>query len=72
MSDVTLTKDKALEGYVFVDAQGVEQVGSMKNNGSVTQTIDGLTNTSVTIPAGYTAGGTISLDNTIENALAEI
>lgn len=72
VSDVTLTKDKALEGYVFVDAQGVEQPGGMKNNGSVTQTIDGLTKTSVEIPAGYTSGGTISLDDTIENALAEI
>ncbi len=72
VSDVTLTKDKALEGYVFVDAQGVEQTGQMKNNGSVSQTFNGTTTMSVTIPAGYTTGGTISLDDTIENALAEI
>ena len=72
VSDVTITKDKALEGYVFVDAQGVEQVGQMKNNGDVTTTIDGLTKTSVTIPAGYTTGGIISLTEDIENALAEI
>ena len=72
VSDVTLTPDKALEGFVFVDALGVEQPGKMKDNGDVTNTIDGLTKTSVTIPAGYTTGGTISLTNDIENALADI
>lgn len=72
VSDVTLTKDKALEGFIFVDKQGVEQVGSMKNNGAISETIDGLTKTSVTIPAGYTTGGTVSLTDDIENALAEI
>lgn len=46
--------------------------GSMPNNGSASASIDGLTVTSVTIPAGYTSGGTVSLTNAIETALAAI
>lgn len=46
--------------------------GTMTNNGDVTTTIDGLTTTSVSIPAGYTSGGTVSLTNAIETALAAI
>ena len=72
VSGVTLTKDKALEDMIFVDALGVSQVGTMKNNGAIEKTIDGLVNTSVTISAGYTSGGTVSLTDDIENALAEI
>ena len=34
--------------------------------------MDGLTQTSVTIPEGYTLGGTVSLTGDIENALAAI
>ena len=51
---------------------GVKVTGSMPDNGSATATMDGLTSTSVTIPAGYTAGGTVSLTSDIEEALAEI
>lgn len=51
---------------------GVKVTGSMPNNGSVSATIDGLTTTSVTIPAGKTAGGTVSLTSDIEEALAAI
>jgi len=54
----------------YVD--GVKVTGSMPNNGSVSATMDGLTATSVTIPAGYTSGGTISLTDDIEEALAAI
>lgn len=54
----------------YVDGAKVE--GTMANNGAVTTTMDGLTTTSVTIPAGYTSGGTISLTNDIEEALAAI
>lgn len=46
--------------------------GNMANNGSVSGTIDGLTTTSKTIPAGYTSGGTVSLTTDIEEALAAI
>ena len=46
--------------------------GTMANNGDVSGAIDGMTNTSVAIPAGYTSGGTISLTTDIEDALAAI
>ncbi len=51
---------------------GTKITGTMANNGSSTATIDGLTITAVTIPAGYTTGGTVSLTSDIEDALAAI
>lgn len=51
---------------------GVKVVGTMPNNGSVTSSLDGLTTASVTISAGYTSGGTVSLTSDIEDALAAI
>ena len=51
---------------------GAKVVGTMPNNGSVTTSMDGLTTTSVTISAGYTSGGTVSLTSDIEDALAAI
>jgi len=52
----------------------VEKVtGTMKNNGAVKATIDGLTATTYTIPTGYHNGsGKVSLTADIENALAAI
>lgn len=52
--------------------KGAKVEGTMPDNGSVTATIDGLTTTSVTIPSGYTSGGTISLTGDIEEALSAI
>lgn len=52
--------------------KGAKVEGTMADNGSVTGTIDGLTVTSKTVPAGYTSGGTISLTSDIEDALAAI
>ncbi len=46
--------------------------GTMTDNGTLTGSIDGLTTTSYTIPAGYTTGGTVSLTNDINEALAAI
>lgn len=51
---------------------GVKVTGTMANNGNTSGTIDGLTTTSAAIPAGYTSGGTVSLTNDIETALAAI
>lgn len=51
---------------------GVKVTGSMVNNAAVNGTIDGLTTTSYVVPAGYTTGGTVSLTNDIERALAAI
>ena len=46
--------------------------GTMTDNGTLTGSIDGLTTTSYTIPSAYTAGGTVSLTNDINEALAAI
>lgn len=51
---------------------GLKVTGTMPDNGSVAGTMDGLTTTSVTIPAGYTSGGAISLTDDIEQALSAI
>lgn len=53
-------------------AAGQKIVGAMPDNGSVNAQIDGLTQTSCAVPAGYTSGGTVSLTGDIEDALAAI
>lgn len=72
VTDVTATADKVLDGSVFVSSTGTVVEGSMPNNGATGGDIDGLTNTSVTIPAGYTTGGKVQLTGDIEEALAAI
>lgn len=72
VTGVTATAPDVLDGKVIVLADGTEATGSMPNNGSTSATMDGLTQTSVTIPAGYTSGGTVSLTDDIEDALAAI
>lgn len=70
-TDATATADKILlDETAYVS--GVKIVGTMPNNGVTDASIDGISTTSVTIPAGYTSGGTVSLTNDIENALAAI
>ena len=59
-----------IDKTAYVD--GAKVTGTMANNGSVSASIDGLTATSVTVPAGYTTGGTIALADDIENALAAV
>jgi hypothetical protein len=63
----TITKEQVPSGLTFHDKAGAVQTGTMPNNGTISQTIDGINTTSVTIPSGYTQGGSISLDNTIGN-----
>lgn len=72
VSAVTAESGDVLTGKVFVGADGTVKTGTMPNNGELEKTIDGLTAASVTIPAGYTAGGTVSLTDDIEQALAAI
>ena len=72
VTTVDATAAEVLVGKKIVDATGAEVTGTMANNGDVTATMDGLTVTSVTIPAGFTTGGTVSLTNDIELALAAI
>lgn len=61
-----------LDGKKIVAADGTVVTGSMANNGDVSNAIDGLTVTSVTIAAGYTTGGIINLTDDIEQRLAAI
>jgi hypothetical protein len=72
VSSVDANAADVLDGKKIVTAKGAVVTGTMPNNGAVNNSIDGLTVTTVTIPAGYTSGGTVSLTDTIENALAAI
>lgn len=70
-TDADATAANILDGkFAYVNGEKIE--GTMPNNGAQTKTMDGLTTTSVTIPAGYTTGGTVSLTDDIETALAAI
>lgn len=73
VTPVTATAAHVLDGDIFVDATGAQVEGSMPNKGTVAGTIDGMSATSYTIPAGYHNGsGTVSLTDDIENALKAI
>lgn len=72
VSGVTAGAADVLDGKFIVLADGSKVEGTMANNGAISKTIDGLTQTSVDIPAGYTSGGTVSMTDDIENALAAI
>lgn len=69
--DATAAAGQILDGETAY-VGGVKIEGTMANNGAVNSTIDGLTKTSVAVPAGYTSGGTVSLTSDIEEALAAI
>ena len=78
LSDVTVAPSAATAaaGNILAGktayAGGGKVTGTMANNGAAGGSMDGLTTTSVTIPAGYTSGGTVSLSGDIEAALAAI
>lgn len=72
VTGVTATAADVLVGKKIVDAKGTVITGTMADNGTITATIDGLTTTSYRIPVGKTSGGTISLTDDIEMALAAI
>ena len=70
-SDATAAAKDILVGKTaYINGTLIE--GTMADNGDVSATIDGLTTLSYSIPAGFTNGGTVSLTNDIENALAAI
>lgn len=73
---ITTDDADAAAGHILLNktayVDGAKVTGSMPNNGATSLTIDGLTTTSATIPAGYTSGGTVSLTSDIEEALAAI
>lgn len=73
--DVTAVDAEAghvLSGKKIVSSTGTVVTGSMPNNGAISGSIDGMTSMSYTIPAGYTAGGTVTLTGDIEETLAAI
>lgn len=72
VTGVTAVAADVLTGKVIVSATGEKINGTMANNGTISGTIDGLTATSYSVPAGYTSGGSVSLTNAIEEALAAI
>ena len=73
VSGVTAGAGDVLANKIFVGTDGEETAGTMANNGAVSATIDGLTQTSYTVPQGYHSGsGTVSLTDDIETALAAI
>ena len=72
VTEVDAVAADVLDGKKIVAADGTVVTGAMANNGDVSSTIDGLTTTSITIPAGYTTGGTVSLTSDVEDALAAI
>lgn len=61
-----------VKAHTIVNGTATQITGSMANNGAISGSIDGLTTTSYSIAAGYTSGGTVSLDSSIETALAAI
>lgn len=62
-----------VKAHTISNGSAVQVTGTMVDRGTVTATIDGLTTTSYTIPAGKHSGsGTVSLTSDIEDALAAI
>ena len=60
------------KAHTIVNGVATAITGLMANNGAISGSIDGLTTTSYSVAAGYTSGGTVSLTNDIETALAAI
>ena len=70
-SSATATAEQILDGETaFVGGELVE--GTMPNNGATSLEIDGMQTTTVAVPAGYTSGGSVTLTNSIEQALAAV
>lgn len=66
-TETDATAGYVLSGKVFIGTNG-QDTGSMANNGSTDGEIEAKAGT-VTIPAGYTSGGTVSLKSSAVNDL---
>ena len=73
VSGVTATAGHVLEGERFVNAAGTRQEGTMINQGAINVSFDGISQSRYLIPEGYHDGhGSVSLDDSIETALAAL
>ena len=71
-SSVTATSSDVLYGKTIVTESG-DVVGSMVNHEAIMAGINGLTQTSYTVPKGFhNGGGTVTLTSDIEDALSAI
>lgn len=62
-TDATATAANILNGKTaYVGGNKIE--GTMPNNGTVSGTVNGITTTEVSVPAGYTSGGKVTFDDT--------
>lgn len=63
VTNVDAVASDVLSGKTIVTSDGTEVAGTMPNNGATSGSIDGITTTSVSVPAGYTTGGSVTFDD---------
>lgn len=68
LTEDTITADKMIKGYTAHSKAGEPITGTIEDNGAISGTIDSPT-ASVTIPEGYTKGGTVTLDSSASNII---
>lgn len=64
VSNTTATESDVLHPEYFYNSSGTRVQGTMANNGSLGTTTLTKSNSSKTIPAGYTSGGTVKISTT--------
>lgn len=67
LTEDTVESSSVLEGVTAHNRSGEKVIGTIPDNGTINSTMDGISTKSITIPSGYTSGGKVSLDDTIDN-----